>query len=401
MTNVSLTFRQQTKHDWSVIGLVGIGHAGSHFSHLLLPLMFPFFTEIFDLGFTQLGLTVTLFFVVSGVGQALSGFAVDRLGPIVVLFISLALLSLGCVVASAANGLNGLLLAALLLGLGNCSFHPIDFSILNQRVSSPRIGYAYSAHGLCGNLGWALAPIFMLTIAQEQGWRMAYLCAALFFLLILTVLWFSRGHIAIPRVLDSSNKEVGSLGFLKNSNVWWCFVFFISSTMTLSVVQSFGVSILQKVHDVTLWSANASLTGYMLFAALGMLIGGLVSTKFPTQSDRVVGLCMAIGALLLGVSASGWLGALGSMVCLSLTGLAIGIGGPSRDLLIRSATPPGATGRVYGLVYSGLDVGFAVAPIAFGLLMDRGLYGLTLLMAAFTLLISIFFALQVGNKSRV
>lgn len=362
--------------------------------------MFPFFAEVFHLGFTQLGLTVTLFFVVSGVGQALSGFAVDRLGPILVLFISLALLSLGCVVASAATGLNELLVAAMLLGLGNCSFHPIDFSIMNQRVSTPRIGYAYSAHGLCGNLGWALAPIFMLTIAQAHGWRMAYWCAALFFLVILAILWLARGHIDVPRILDSSNKEVGSLEFLKNSNVWWCFVFFISSTMTLSVVQSFGVSILQKVHDVSLWSANASLTGYMLFAALGMLIGGLVSTKFPTQSDRVVGLCMAMGALLLGISASGWLGALGSMVCLSLTGLAIGIGGPSRDLLIRSATPPGATGRVYGLVYSGLDVGFAVAPIAFGLLMDRGLYGLTLLMAAFTLLISIFFALQVGNKSR-
>ena len=125
MTNASLTLSQQKKHDWSVIGLVGIGHAGSHFSHLLLPLMFPFFAEVFHLGFTQLGLTVTVFFVVSGVGQALSGFAVDRLGPILVLFISLALLSLGCVVASAANGLNELLVAAMLLGLGDCSFHTI------------------------------------------------------------------------------------------------------------------------------------------------------------------------------------------------------------------------------------------------------------------------------------
>ena len=42
-------------------------------------------------------------------------------------------------------------------------------------------------------------------------------------------------------------------------------------------------------------------------------------------------------------------------------------------MLIRRVTPKGATGSVYGLVYSGMDVGSALGPLAFGLLLDAGL----------------------------
>ena len=401
MVEPNIVAIDQKKQDWSVIGLVGVAHAGSHFSHLLMPLMFPFFTEVFHLSFTQLGLTVTFFFVVSGVGQALSGFVVDRFTPIVVLLASLVMLSVGCLVASQADGLNDLLFASLLLGLGNCSFHPVDFSILNGRVSVDRIGYAYSAHGLCGNLGWALAPIFMLTIAEVADWRVAYVYASLFYALILIFIWTNRKSLSITTNSNQLSFGAGSFSFLRNSNVWWCFAFFISSTITLSVIQSFSVVILQKLHDVSLWAANASLSGYMLFAALGMLVGGVVSTKLPAKCNLVIASCMSVGAVLLGLSSLGWLGAVGSMFFLSFTGFALGVGGPSRDLLIRSATPEGATGRVYGLVYSGLDVGFAVAPVAFGMLMDQGSYALTLQLAALSLLVSIFFVLLVAQKARV
>ena len=400
MSFATALWAPEKRQDWLVISLVGVGHAGSHFSHLLLPLMFPIFTDVFNLGYAQLGLCVTTFFVVSGVGQAMSGFLVDRIGAVRVLLSSLLCLALGCLVASQANGLVGLLAAAFLLGLGNCSFHPVDFSILNQKVSNHRIGYAYSAHGLFGNLGWAVAPVFMLSIAQTFSWRWSYLAASLVFALVFLLLWTHREELVTPKAAHHESGGGAHFDFLKHPTVWWCFAFFVFSTMTLSVVQSFGVSILQRMHDASLWAANASLTGYMVCAAVGMLLGGIVSTRYAQQSDRVVASCMFMGALLIALCATGWLGAVGSMVALASTGFAIGIGGPSRDLLIRGATPKGSTGRVYGMVYSGLDVGFAIAPITFGLLMDRGQYALTLLLASGTLVISIAFALAVGHLSR-
>jgi FSR family fosmidomycin resistance protein-like MFS transporter len=75
---------------------------------------------------------------------------------------------------------------------------------------------------------------------------------------------------------------------------------------------------------------------------------------------------MSVAALFLALCGTGVFGATGTMVVLAATGFAVGIGGPSRDMMIKKATPKGATGRVYGMVYSGLDVGFAISPVLFG-----------------------------------
>lgn len=95
----------------------------------------------------------------------------------------------------------------------------------------------------------------------------------------------------------------------------------------------------------------------------------------------------------------GIFGGTGTMVVLAATGFAIGIGGPSRDMMIKKATPRGATGRVYGMVYSGLDVGLAIAPALFGIFMDHGWYGLTFFGAALVMLLSVAAALGVGSRS--
>jgi MFS transporter, FSR family, fosmidomycin resistance protein len=113
----------------------------------------------------------------------------------------------------------------------------------------------------------------------------------------------------------------------------------------------------------------------------------------------VVAICMSVAAVFLALCGTGIFGAVGIMVVLAATGFAIGIGGPSRDMMIRKATPRGATGRVYGLVYSGLDVGFAISPVLFGALMDRGLFGMSFYVAALILLLAVGAALGVGRRT--
>jgi MFS family permease len=387
------------RQDAAVIALVGLAHASSHFSHLLLPLMFPVFMGEFGLTFSELGLLMTLFFVVSGVGQAVAGFVVDRLGARPLLFASLVLLMLACVAAGRAQSYGALMLAAVLAGLGNASFHPVDFTILNQRVSGPRLGHAFSAHGLSGNLGWALAPAFFATLSALAGWRAAYGAAALGYAVVLVILYQQRQYlVAGGTVRRAQPAGLDGLAFLSLPVVWWCFGFFLLSTMTLAVVQNFSVSILKALYGVSFEAATFTLTAYMLCGALGMLLGGFVAAR-ATSSDRVVAATLTVATALLALCATGWLGATGTMAVLAGTGLAIGIGGPSRDMMIKRATPREATGRVYGTVYSGLDVGFALAPFVFGIFMDHGWYAATLLGAAFTLLLSVVAALAVGRRS--
>jgi len=402
-----MTTITQTDATWqddaTVIGLVSLAHASSHFAHLLLPLMFPKFIETFGFSYSELGLLMSVFFVVSGAGQASAGFLVDRLGARPVMYFALGALALAAITASFAQSYGGLMVAAALFGVGNASFHPVDFTILNQRVSAPRLGYAFSAHGLTGNLGWAVAPIFMVGISSMYDWRTAYLAGACVFLGILALLVWKSGAIqthAADRKTDDLH-AAHSLAFLKIPVVWWCFAFFFLSTMTLAVVQTFSVSILQAMHHVSFEAATLTLTAYMLCAAAGMFLGGFVAARWPLHSDRVVGTCMTVAAVFMALCGSGWFNGTAAMVVLAATGLAIGVGGPSRDMMIKKATPKGATGRVYGMVYSGLDVGFATSPLVFGVFMDRGWYGLTLVGASCVLLLSVLVALGVGKRSQV
>ena len=387
------------QQDATIIALVGLAHASSHFAHLLLPLMFPVFMTEFGLSYSELGLLMSTFFVVSGLGQAAAGFVVDRLGARPLLFVALGIFVLACSAASVVSGYSGLLAVAALAGLGNATFHPVDFTILNQRVSAPRLGYAFSVHGLTGNLGWAAAPVFFATISGLSSWRTAYLAAAVMYLAIFLLLILQRDKLSTRVVVRHPDVAAEhDLAFMKLPVVWWCFGFFLLSTMTLAVVQSFSVSILKAMHGVSFEAATWTLTAYMLCGALGMGVGGFIAAR-SAHSDRVVALAMGMGALLLALCGTGWLGAMSTMVVLAGTGFAVGIGGPSRDMMIKRATPPGATGRVYGLVYSGLDVGFAISPILFGRFMDRGWYGATLLGAALILLLSVVAALGVGQRT--
>lgn len=386
--------------DARVIALVGLAHAASHFGHLLLAVMFPVFMSEFGLSFSQLGLLTSVFFVVSGVGQACAGFVVDRFGARPLLFVALSLFALASISASLVTGYSGLVLTAAIAGLANATFHPVDFTILNQRVSSARLGYAFSAHGLTGNLGWAIAPVFLAGIAALSSWRTAYVAAALMYALILALMLVYRADLQTRGVAHTAGAAgvPDALGFLRLGVVWWCFGFFMLSTMTLAVVQNFAVSILRVQYGVSLEAATFTLSAYMLSGAFGMFVGGVVAAR-TQRSDQVVAAAMLAGALLLGLCGLGWLGAQATMAVLALTGFAIGIGGPSRDMMIKRATPVGATGRVYGMVYSGLDVGFAIAPVIFGFWMDRGLYGATLLGAAFVLMLSVGAAMAVGART--
>lgn len=388
------------RQDAAVIGLVGLAHASSHFGHLILPLLFPVFMKEFGLSFAELGFLMTVFFVVSGTGQATAGFVVDRIGARPALFGAFGFFIAACLVGANANGYASLMLVAVLAGLGNCTFHPVDFTILNQRVSAPRLGHAFSAHGLTGNLGWALAPVFFAGITAMASWRAAYLGAALMYALILLVLVINREKLrteVATRPLDATHGK--DMAFMKLPVVWWCFGFFLLSTMTLAVVQSFSVSILKALHGVSFEAATMTLTAYMLCGAFGMFVGGFIAAKMPRHSDRVVAVCMTAAAFCLALCATGLFGATGTMVVLAATGLAVGIGGPSRDMMIKKATPKGATGRVYGMVYSGLDVGFAISPLIFGVFMDRGWYAATLAGAALVLLLSVGAALGVGRRT--
>jgi MFS family permease len=367
---------ERRREDLRTIGLVGLAHGTSHFFHMLLPPLFPLFVRDFGVSWAELGLLVTLFFVISGIGQALAGFLVDRVGARPVLLAALGCFAAAALAGAAAQGLDGLMLAAALAGLGNSPFHPVDFTILNKRISQARLGHAFSVHGISGNLGWAIAPLFQHAVVAATGsWRAALVaCAAWALAVLALMLWQRRAiddRVVVATPAKSAAGEAGTFAFLRLPSVWLCFSFFIFSTATLSAIQSFAAPALSRMYGMPAETAAYVVTGYMLAGVAGMLMGGFIAARVQ-RLERAVGMCLAGSALLLLVVGTGVLPAPAALVVASLAGLGNGLAGPSRDMLIRQASPPGATGRVYGTVYSGLDIGFALAAPIFGAILDRG-----------------------------
>lgn len=392
------------RDDARTIGLIGLAHGASHFFQMLLPPLFPLFIRDFGLSWSQVGLLVTVFFVVSGIGQALAGFLVDRVGARPVLYVAMGLFIASALAAAGAQGYVGLMASAVLAGLGNASFHPVDFTILNHRVSQARLGHAFSVHGVTGNLGWAAAPVFLAgALALFNSWRVAYLGAALLGAAVLALLLWQRaalddraGRAAAARKALQAPEE-HPLAFLKLASVWLCFGFFFWTTAALAAIQSFASPALQRLYGLPLSATAFVVTGYMLCAAAGIVAGGFLVGRVQ-RLERTIAVAMTAAALVLLLAASGWLPGGVAAVLVALAGIGTGLASPSRDMLIRQAAPPGATGRVYGMVYSGLDVGFATAAPVFGALLDHGHAAGVLQGAALALFAAVGSAALVGVR---
>ena len=399
----------KARSDVRVIGTIGFAHGTSHFFHLLLPPLFPWLMHDFSLNFTEVGVLMTVFFIISGVGQALSGFAVDRLGPPRVLFFGVSMLALSGFTLAIATHYWMLAVCAGFAGLGNSVFHPVDFTILNRRVSQERLGHAFSVHGLSGNLGWALAPVFMAGIAGLSNWHWSGLGAGLLATSVLAVLIWQRNNLDVHESpahaaqAPQLQQTTATFAFLQSSAVWLCFSFFLVTTLALGALQSFSPTLLNKIYGLSLAAATSCLTAYLLGGAVGIVIGGFLAGRNGSH-DRVITMSLALSAVSAFIMALDVVSAWSVIGLMAVLGLGVGIAGPSRDLLVRQAATAGfgraAFGRVYGFVYSGLDVGFAIAPLVFGPLMDHGHYTAVLGGVAVLQALAIVTALSVGMHAR-
>jgi len=389
--------------DIETISLIGFVHGVSHFFHLLLPPLFPWLMQEFGLSFTGIGATMTVFFIVSGLGQAAAGFLVDRFGPVWVLAAGIVCFALAGVALHFATGYASLIVVAALAGLGNSVFHPADFTVLNHRVSQPRLGHAFSVHGLSGNLGWAAAPVFMTGIAAADGWRTAALGASVVALLALGLLLWRRQALADEEPhADKAATDAGpTFAFLGVKAVWLCFLFFFLITAAFGAIQNFASPILQAVYDLSLTTGALALSTYLTAGAAGIVLGGFLAQK--QAQDLLIALALGFAALLAVLLASGWPPAWSILPLMAGIGFCTGVAGPSRDLLVRRAATArfgkAAYGRVYGFVYSGLDLGLATAPLIFGGLMDARRFGEVLIGVAILQSLAIFSALRVGKTA--
>ncbi len=383
------------RRDARIIGVVGLAHGVSHFLQLALPPLFPLLRAEFAVSWTLLGFIAGTFYVASGAVQFAAGFFVDRLGARPVLLGGMALLVFGTLGASLAPDPWWLFPCAAIMGAGNGVFHPSDFAILNANVTARRLGHAYSTHGVGGNLGYALAPVVSFGLGVAFGWRIALVAMGLVGLVMLGVLASQRRVLTSHRAPDAHAHTLkGSVALFVQPAIVLCFLYFVFQTAASIGLQTFLPAALNAGLAVPLVVATSAVTAYLLGGTAGIVIGGFLAVR-TERHDRVAATGLLVGASLLPLVAANLVPVPWLVPLFVVVGLFIGATGPSRDLIVRNATPKGAAGRVYGFVYSGLDLGSMLGPVLFGVMLDHGLARQTFIV------IGVLFVVAIGTVVQV
>ncbi len=371
---MSVAIAAPARRDARVISLIGVAHGASHYYQLAFVTMLIIVRNQVGLSFGDIGLLGGLFYAVSGFGQTLAGFAVDRYGARPILAGGLAVLGIALALVSVAHSFTLFAVIAALGGAGNSVFHPADFALLNASVHQSRLGRAFSIHGLGGSLGWAAAPA-MYFLDQHFGPSVAVLIGAVPGL-VLSVLVFGHrtdlvDHRIKAKATAAANGHVPLRALFLQPAILMCLVYFALLAANTVGIQQFAVPAWKSMFGVTESYAAFCLIVFVVVSATGILLGGFFADRV-SRHDIVASIGLLGAAVFtLPVALMAVSPALLPIV-LALAGFCGGMTGPSRDMIVRSTTPPGASGKVFGFVYSGLDVGSFSAPLVFSQFMDAG-----------------------------
>ena len=377
MTPTTIAASPSRSSDFRVIGLVGAAHFTSHVFILALPPVFPFVRAEFGVSYTELGLVLAAFNIVSALLQTPAGFLVDRTSARTVLVGGLLLGAASLAMAAAAPGFLLLGLAFLGLGLGNTVYHPANYALLSNRVSPGRVSQAFSIHIFAGFLGTAITPAAMVMLASAFGWRTAFVIAALLGVAVAAaILIFGEplaGRESVrAKAVDAKAPSAGDWRVLATWPVMLNLVLFMLIAAFATGTQNYGIVALEALWGTSLSLSTTAITVHLMLSAFAVLVGGWLASR----SDRHETIAL-IGFLVSGVAllpiAFVDLGATLLIVLMGVSGFFNGLLQPSRDMIVRSVTPPGAFGRVFGFVTTGFNIGGVLAPPAFGYLMDAGM----------------------------
>ena len=391
------------------VAVVSSAHFTSHFYLLLLPPLFPLLRDVYGVGYTELGFALSVFSIVTGCTQVPVGFAVDRFGARRILAAGLLLEGIAFVLIGLAPLYGALVALMALAGLANAVYHPADYSLLNASVNPRRMGRAFSFHTSAGMLGNAVAPVTMVFLMTFMDWRAALtLCGVVGIAVGLMVIFNGRvlkerpGAGAGAGAAAAGAPGAGATGIrlLMTAPILLGTLFFFGMSVSGYGIQSFSVSALHILHEAPIAEATTVLTAYLFASPVGVLAGGWVADRIRRRHDAFAATCIVMVALCIGAVA-----ALQPPLALVaaffvVAGFFSGMVAPSRDMLIRSMTPPSEIAKVFGFVSTGFNLGGVVAPVMFGFLLDRSEPGIVFWTVALVSLATVFTVLTTGKARR-
>lgn len=283
-----------------VIAGIGAAHLVSHFYFLLLPPVLLWVRRDYGVTYTELGVCIAAFNIVSAIFQTPAGLMADRVGPFVVLVCGLALEGAAFALAGAVHSYWFMVAMFGVAGLANTVFHPCDYALLSHHVGKERVGRAFSIHTFSGMLGTAIAPSCMLAMQAAIGWRGCFVVAGLAGIAVALALLLQRGDYAegphLAAGAGTGGATLDKRALLASPAIVRAFVFYALLAGTGSGLQNYFIVAQHDLFGTPADVASTALTGNLVLTAIGVLAGGLVVTR--THDHTLVTVCgIAVAAL--------------------------------------------------------------------------------------------------------
>lgn len=406
-------------HASLVVGLVSGSHVVNHAYLLLFPPAFTLLSSDLGTSLSQLGLAVGVISLVVTAGQLPLGYVSDSYSHVAVLLGSLSVGTLGCAMAALAPTYEWLLVAAAVMGLGVAGHHPAHYPLISAAVPDTYRSRAYSAHGFTGALGLAVPfAAVPASVALGFGWRGAFGGVATlgFVYTVFAAIVVRRIPGSIARAgarssddttaesLTSADSPFGRSRVLGGRLLAYIrtvagtpIILLLTALWFVNSVAAWGI----RTYAATLLDAGYGLPSEPanLIASVMLVVGAVVLLGGGYIADRTGPLPLlyaGYGSLLVlaAVLSSGVLPLLAAVGLVLLLAATIDLSRPARSTLTDLASDRSDVGKNFALMTIGISAGGAVAPPAFGYLIESSGVGVAFVGVAVTAALAL--SLSVG-----
>ncbi|MFO7941660.1 MAG: MFS transporter [Bacillota bacterium] len=365
--------------------LLVAAHALQHVISTSLPPLLIFIRQDLGLSGVELGFIVAAANVSSSLFQYPAGILTDKFGPKRILLVGYCLTLSGIFLLSRASSMPAFILAQMVYGMGNSTFHPASFADVGRAMEGRGVGMGMAMHNIGGNVGTAAGYSISALLATALGWRNALVTlvgAGVILVILFAVyypdLWHIMGQIKAEKMREREANGEGSeeVGAPMEPLTWrdWIPAYVVAIAALLSGIFGTGLmawfpTFFESTRDVTATVAAGFSSIMMISGVGGSFTGGTLADRLDRPTIIFVATLAASALLMVIINVP-----MGSSVLIVLL---IGMGffhstaRPVLNAITNQVSPPGKSGSVFGLVFGMMALGGVISGPMVGYLYDR------------------------------
>jgi sugar phosphate permease len=394
---------------WYILALISLMYLITYLDRVNIATVAPVISKEFGFDNITMGIIFSAFGWAYALFQVPGGWLGDRFGPRRVLAVLVAYWSVMTAVTSAATGAVSFVIVRFLFGIGEAGAFPGATRAMQLWYPRQERGFCQGITHSASRLGAAIAPPIVVLIMTTLGWRWVfYICGAIG--ILWSVWWYlsyrnlpeehgfvnraelehirgidERGNVNQPKIETTARVPWGTV--LRSPNMWAIMCAYFTYVYCLWIFLSWLPSYLVEFRQFTLLKVGLLASLPLWAGVVGDTVGGLATDWLLTKTGnakfarRLVAIVGMLGCVVFIVPAALTEDAYTAVYCLTAAMFFLECTiGPSW------AVPMDVGGKYSGTV-SGMmnmagNIGGALSPMVFGILVQFGSWQAPFIVAA-------------------